>query len=49
MLIKQKTYSIYFEINDGLSDFNNGNLKRAVQRISEGDTKVETSIDGIQQ
>ena len=42
----QKNTTIYFEINDELSDFTNGNLKRPVQRISEGDTREETGTDG---
>ena len=40
-----KRTSIYFEINDELSDFNIGSFKRPVQRISEGDTRRETSAD----
>ena len=42
----QKNTTIYFEINNELSDFTNGNLKRPVQRISEGDTREETGTDG---
>ena len=44
-----KNTNIYLEINDELSDFNNDNLKRPVQRISEGDTKREASTDRKQQ
>ena len=44
-----KDSSIYFEINDELSDFNNDNLKRRIQRISESDTRGETSTDGRQE
>ena len=40
-----KRTSIYFEINDELSDFNIGSFKRPVQWISEGDTRRETSAD----
>ena len=41
-----KNTSIYFEINDELSDFNNDSFNRPVQQISEGDTRRETSADG---
>ena len=41
-----KNTSIYFKINDKLSDFNNDNFKRPVKRISESDTRRETSTDG---
>ena len=44
-----KNTSIYFKINDKLSDFNNDNFKRPVQRISESDTRRETSTDGRQE
>ena len=40
--------NIYFEINNKLSDFKNGNVqhRRPVQRISESDTDRETSTEG---
>ena len=41
-----KNTSIYFEINDELSDSNNDSFKRPVQPISEGGTRRETSADG---
>ena len=44
-----KNTSIYLEINDELSDFNNGSFKRPVQWISEGETRKETSADGRQE
>ena len=39
-----KNTSVYFKMNDELSDFNNGR----VQRISEGDTRKETRTPGRQ-
>ena len=44
-----KNTSIYFEINDKLSDFNNDNLKRPVQQIIESGSKRETSTDRQQE
>ena len=44
-----KNSSIYFEINDKLSDFNNDNLKQPIQRINESDTRGETSTDRQQE
>ena len=44
-----KNTSIYFEINDKLSDFNNDKLKRPVQRIIESGSKRETSTDRQQE
>ena len=38
----KKNTSIYFKINDELSDFNNDNFKRPVQQISESETRRET-------
>ena len=40
-----KNTSIYFEINNELSDFNNDGLKQPVQRIGESDTRRKTSTD----
>ena len=44
-----KNTNIYFEINNELSDFNNDNFKRPVQRISEGDNRGDTCTNGKQQ
>ena len=42
--------NIYFEIGDGLNDFNNDNVqyKRPIQRVSESDIVRKTSTDGKQ-
>ena len=40
-----KSTGMYFEINGELSHFNNDNFKEPVQRISESNTRRETSND----
>ena len=45
LIDKTNKDNIYFEVNDELSEFNNGCTERPVQRISESNVSREKSTD----